>query len=1010
MTLPPRAKPSATKAASRQTAQANLPTVPPIEPAKGTKPTKKTQNNGAAGKSRSKAPLFSIAPKLSAKSNKADEAKHLAQKVIALEAKQKLAEEKVKAAEAREQAANEDFSILRTELQNQFVLNQTYKRVLTQNSVSRASVVTPSDVVSALKHSLLHGPRAILTDIRNLSALRSSPLFDAEFYRKAASLDRHTDAVRHYYYSGWKSDVDPSAIFSISRYRRRHADVGLQEVEPLSHFLRSGVKEGRDPMFEVVNISTNLSIASPSSGGVHDTSSKPLKPKHEWIIAQFPTAPEESLANYQHRPDDNVPRQALVGENFFRKFNLVDEEPDFAGAVAAIEPLLASKTGVDEPLVSIVIPVFGQLAYTLNTLQSLGLHASKHSFEIIVADDCSPDETETYLKDMVGIRFVRHSRNGGFIRNCNQAVDLARGQYLVLLNNDTRVVDGWLDELIDGFTHFPKAGLLGSKLFYPDGSLQEAGGIIWRDGSAWNYGRNDDPNCPEYCYARQVDFISGASIATPLSLWKQLGGFDELYCPAYYEDSDFAFRVREAGFETWFQPLSRVIHYEGKTSGTDLGSGVKAHQVTNGVKFYDRWKNVLATHANNGIAPERERDRYVGGKVLVLDATAPTPDQDAGSVTSVKVMQVFKELGFQVTFVPADNLLYQRRYIDDLQRIGIECLFAPYVPSLSAHLAEVGPSYDVVHVFRHQVMESARVGIRNMCPRAKLMFNNMDLHYLRVRRQGVIEQSEELIRLAEASKPHEIHTMSCSDYVFVPSSVEKDLLSLEDSLPTVQVMPFMVDPQEPIVHEVAPKDIMFLGGFDHRPNGDAVEWFVANVWPKLEKDARIGRFLIVGAKPSENIKAMANDRIIVTGRIEDLEPVFAQSRAMVVPLRYGAGVKGKIYTALAYGIPIIATGIGAEGIVGLKPDEHVLLAETADEFVEAINKVFVDDKLFDQMCAAGPRFIKEYATLEAGKRAMLEALDDLNVPMIARSSDAFRRPVRLGDVEVTYEPQKAFSQ
>ena len=225
--------------------------------------------------------------------------------------------------------------------------------------------------------------------------------------------------------------------------------------------------------------------------------------------------------------------------------------------------------------------------------------------------------------------------------------------------SDTRVAPYWLDELVGSFDWFGKAGLVGSKLFNEDGTLQEAGGILWRDGSAWNYGRDEDPNHPKYCFARQVDYCSGAAIAVPKSVWQRMGGFDRAYHPAYCEDADLAFRLRDAGFEVWFQPLARVLHYEGKTHGRDIRVGVKAYQKVNIKKLARRWRNNLAAHRVTGDEPDQEANRSARERILVIDAVTPTPDRDSGSFITWKMLLALRELGYQITFIPQHNYVIQ---------------------------------------------------------------------------------------------------------------------------------------------------------------------------------------------------------------------------------------------------------------------------------------------------------------------------------------------------------------
>jgi GT2 family glycosyltransferase len=183
---------------------------------------------------------------------------------------------------------------------------------------------------------------------------------------------------------------------------------------------------------------------------------------------------------------------------------------------------------------------------------------------------------------------------------------------VLFLNNDTLLRPKWLDELVSTFENVPNIGIVGSKLFFEDGSLQEVGGIIWRLGDGWNWGRQADSNDPRFCYLRDTDYVSGAALMLERELFERLSGFDEYYVPAYYEDSDLCFRVRALGKRVVVQPASEVVHLEGVSAGTDVrGSGMKRYQLINHRKFYERWKETLSTHRFNGEQPELEAERTV---------------------------------------------------------------------------------------------------------------------------------------------------------------------------------------------------------------------------------------------------------------------------------------------------------------------------------------------------------------------------------------------------------------
>src|SRR5881296_1432284 len=272
--------------------------------------------------------------------------------------------------------------------------------------------------------------------------------------------------------------------------------------------------------------------------------------------------------------------------------------------VAPVEPPVPTRP-IEFPVheqveISIIISVFNQFRFTQACLASLQEHQGPERFEVIIVDDCSTDVTAEAVPRMPGVVYLRNETNSGFIVSCNRGAEKARGKYLVFLNNDTLVRDGWLSALLGTFAEEPQAGIVGSKLVYPDGRLQEAGGIIWGDASGWNYGNSDDPGKPEYNFLREVDYCSAATLMIPKLLFEAVGGFDEKYAPAYYEDTDLAFKVRRAGYKVLYQPLSEVIHYEGATGGTDLATGAKKHQEINRSTFITRWAAELANKPVNG--------------------------------------------------------------------------------------------------------------------------------------------------------------------------------------------------------------------------------------------------------------------------------------------------------------------------------------------------------------------------------------------------------------------------
>ena len=807
------------------------------------------------------------------------------------------------------------------------------------------------DLFVAARRSRLR-PKDTVRLFQDIRLVRDSGWLDSEYYapQKARTPIPDFEDARNYVLVG--QGLDPNRLFSAEAYLRLNPDVRAAGLDPLIHFLRNGAPERRP-----VAASSRFSPAE-----VED------RTQYLWPCASGAQADTP----HARRPDDSLLAEGEAGRAFMARYALLGPQPDFAGAVEEIKRAARSSlTGPQSPrpTASIIIPIYGQLPYTLNCLHALMTHKTAVSFEVLIGDDASPDESEKYLNGIPRVRYVRHVTNSGFVDNCNTTAALARGRYIVLLNNDTRVAPGWLDELIGSFDLFPKAGLVGSKLYYEDGVLQEAGGIFWQDGSAWNYGRGDDPNRPGYCYARQADYVSGAAIAIPRDLWQALGGFDEIYRPAYAEDADIAFRIRALGRQTWMQPQSRAIHYEGRTSGTDITQGAKAYQVANLKTLAERWAKTLSAHRPNGVAPMLERDRVYEKRVLVIDATTPTPREDAGSVLTVSYMQLYQELGYKVHFIPLHNFLYLPGATDDLMRMGVECAYYPYYPTLETFLREWGARLDLVQVFRVGVAEESLDLLRYYAPQAPVIFHNVDMHYLRMERQAAIEDDGALMEAAKDMKARELALIDSVDCAVVLSTVEEDILKVETPDADVEIFPFMTPLMGTSVGFAPRQDVMFVGGYRHQPNVDAALFLARDVWPLVRGRLPGARLLLVGAHPPQEVKDLAGPDIEVTGQVEDLRPYFDGARVFAATIRYGAGIKGKVATAMSYGVPVVATTIAAEGMF-LVDGRDVSIADDAKTIARSILEIYEDPAKWARLSQNGLTFVDQNNSSAMGRRLL----------------------------------------
>jgi GT2 family glycosyltransferase/SAM-dependent methyltransferase len=839
--------------------------------------------------------------------------------------------------------------------------------------------------VSPLQHYLEYGWR---------EGRDPHPYFANDWYlqQNPDVLKAGANPLEHYLAYGWKEGRPPNPVFNPLEYLERYPDVKAAGVEPLTHYIKYGRSEKRDiPFHGLEHDWRSLVPHNPELLLMdHLLSDQVLIAKNASTEEPRPDADD----SWPPRPlNDFWPPQALrdfiieaYGEPtlslywfLYSVMDAFEDNPDdFASSdvcqtiIERIKRRSAERAAVQsgKHTASIIVPVYNNFLDTILCIASVLELESAISFEIVVADDGSSDVTSTLIPTLGGIvRHLRQPRNLGFLGNCNAAAAVANGEIIVLLNNDTLALPGWLDGLLAPFDRSPLIGLVGSKLINWDGSLQEAGGIFWNDGSAWNFGRGGDPLAPEFNYLKEVDYCSGASIAVPAKLWREMEGFDPAYAPAYCEDSDLAFRLRNAGYRTLYNPESEIIHHEGRSHGRDLESGIKAYQVANQQHFFQRWRDVLAQeHFPNASNVLRARDRSQNRiHVLLVDHYVPQWDRDAGSRTMYQYINILLELGFQLTFWP-DNLYRDPVYTPALESLGVEVIYgAAFRNGFADFMRDRGDLYDAAFLSRPHIAPNYIPAIREHS-NARILYYGHDLHFRRLQAARALGQP---VRPEEIEQSRRIEFEVCAgcDVVFYPDPEEIRIVANavggdRDFIanPVFVYEDDQIDAALKRIRSIGRslgKRLLFVGGFNHTPNKEGVIWFVKEVFPLIRKHFPDVTLDVVGSNPPPEIVQLEADGISVLGLVSDEELIdlYGKADVAVAPLRFGAGVKGKVIEAMALGVPVATTSVGAQGIE--YPEEKMFLGDNPIDLGDAVIQALEQRKKARDKASAALEFISQ---------------------------------------------------
>lgn len=630
----------------------------------------------------------------------------------------------------------------------------------------------------------------------------------------------------------------------------------------------------------------------------------------------------------------------------------------------------------DKPQVSIIIPAYNKLELTYHSIASIILSYNKASYEVIVADDCSTDQTANIGEIVKNVVHIKNPENLRFLRSCNNAATYAKGAYIIMLNNDTEVTSYWIDELIAPFADDSKVGLTGSKLLNLDGTLQEAGGVIWGNGQPWNVGNGANPLSPEFNYTRQADYLTGAAMCMSAAVWSEVEGFSTEYVPCYYEDTDIAFKVRDNGYKTLYCPMSEVVHFEGQSHGKDVKKGLKRYQVVNESKFKAKWFKEYKYNGEEGKDLRIQKDRNIDHRVLVIDYATPDQHADAGSYAAIQEIKLLQKLGMKVTFVP-ENMAHMGRLSRELQRMGVEVLYAPFYTSVFDVIEKRIQEFDAVYITRYSVAEKYLDSIRART-QAKIVFNNADLHFLReLRAAGTT--GEYSTEQALETRAKELAVLNNVDAVLSYNETEHAVI-LSHNLRSDNIFrcPWVLTDKKMGKPFNERKHIAFLGGFNHHPNVEGVKFFAKNVMPLVVKQDPAIKFFVYGSNPSQEIEDLASDNIIVVGFVQNLDDVFHNHKVIVAPLLSGAGIKGKVLEAMAYGAPQVLTNVAAEA-TGLSHKISAWIQDDEKKMAQGILELCNDENLWSKFSENSKILVEEMYSEEKGIDMMRKVFEFVGI-------------------------------
>ena len=609
---------------------------------------------------------------------------------------------------------------------------------------------------------------------------------------------------------------------------------------------------------------------------------------------------------------------------------------------------------LDHPALTVVLVFYNQAQLSLLCLRSL-LEFADVSFRLIIVDNNSSDETPKLLEHIENAHIIRNQENFGFVRAVNQAAEQVKTEYLLLLNNDAVIEEATLSTAINTLKSDSSIGAVGAKIKLLDGSLQEAGSIIWNDGACLGYGRGQDPMQPEFMFQRDVDYCSGAFLLFRCDEFHKLGAFDEAFAPAYYEESDFCIRLQKQGKRIIYNPRVNITHYEfASTGGMEEASKLQLkHQQILCDKHPEYLSNKLANDGTNSITA-RINNKHPN--ILVIDDCVPHPSLGSGYPRSAHILNSLCELNLNVSFYPLQFPVDDWGAVYSTLDSTIEVLLDRGRAGLIPLLEKRKNFYQYIMVSRLHNMEifnnivDQNPALLEGCKvfyDAEAIFAPRDIMKMELLGQAITEDEKQKLIAKELDQARN------AEKVISVSRIEADLYKHASYNNTVVLgHALQADPGNKEFDERS--GILFVGALrdEGSPNVDSLLWFVINVLPIIEQEIPDIELYVVGDCSAPSLKTIERGNVQFLGRLDSITSTYNDRRLLIAPTRFAAGIPHKVHEAASRGMPSVTTGLLAKQL-GWKHGKQLLVGDGAPKFAKQCIRLYRDEKLWRRVRSAG---------------------------------------------------------